>query len=204
MTALPLPPDVVYHYTNTAGLFGILTSGQLHLDDVAEAGTVYAAHFCEEGDLLSRWLEYDDEGGYALGFRSGAFQQLQACEGTILKPSSVREEREWRLAIDTSVCDDDHAPYRTVRFRIDGVASVTVGPGRYPKMRLAAVRRLLDKLGMSYVEVRRSAVPFRARFRETTATDRDHLPAMDPLLATDHFGRLRAHPSAARQPAAVR
>lgn len=131
-------PDVVYHYTNTAGLLGILSAREIWLGDVefmndaqeisyardtvmaelraradalapasiggpeTEASNraeiirtaasmleefggryhVYAACFCESGDLLSQWRGYAGEGGYALGFRTSSLTGLTV-DGTM-------------------------------------------------------------------------------------------------------------------------
>ena len=47
---------------------GIFLSKQAH--------SVYVACFCEGGDLLSQWRGYAAEGGYAIGFSSGALRDI--------------------------------------------------------------------------------------------------------------------------------
>jgi len=38
---------------------------------------VYAACFCENGDLLSQWRAYGGDGGYAIGFRTAALLEVR-------------------------------------------------------------------------------------------------------------------------------
>jgi hypothetical protein len=115
------PPYAVYHYTDAAGLKGVLESGRLWASDMlylnasrevtyayglmcdhlrrnwntsdmalndfcarAEAEldprrwarSVFLACFCEDGDALTQWRAHTADGGYALGLRTAALENV--------------------------------------------------------------------------------------------------------------------------------
>lgn len=51
---------------------------------------VYAACFCENGDLLSQWRAYGGSGGYAIGFRS---EVLSKCDSLLSENTPISLEK---------------------------------------------------------------------------------------------------------------
>ena len=119
------PPHEVFHYTNTAGFFGIIRSSSLwatnlqYMDDFSELkygrelisevfekskskltdqcseeffgqielavrtvpklNDAFGVCFCEDGNLLSQWRTYAQEGtGFSIGFQSEKLKDLSA------------------------------------------------------------------------------------------------------------------------------
>jgi hypothetical protein len=272
------PPEFVYHYTNAAGLLGIVSTRNLWAtdiefmndaeeltyarttvlgdlrawaDEIAPPGTgsedglradvlrsiaeelehpawgepsstyhIYAACFCEDGDLLSQWRAYGGDGGYAIGFRTfsllglaasfesihfekvtygldGSRPYLDAMLETVaqraagfpgatgnirlmtrvlptiaaIKHPTFAQEREWRLlstgwdvpemAFGFRTGSVGLVPFIEVSFPGNAVAQVIVGPGRYPEVRKRGVRQLLERHGLSDVEVVGTSSPLR-------------------------------------------
>lgn len=171
------PPDVLYHYTDQAGLLGIIGTHELwatkiqYMNDATEFGlalamarrqlentmqrltstsekaacvqlreslsgledvNIFAACFCQDGDLLSQWRGYSGDGqGYAIAFDSRALTKLASVgnftvgkciydtelQYTILKEAiehCVKGEadfsqtgRRWALTVRSRMCSLD-------------------------------------------------------------------------------------------------
>jgi hypothetical protein len=90
------PPSLIYHYTDPAGLRGILERFAARFEDhpkyveqfalsmwnfatgggIQASGSYFVASFSTLGDDLAQWCRYADDGcGYALAFDAGLLEQ---------------------------------------------------------------------------------------------------------------------------------